>query len=112
MKNVIKEVDNKLTEIKPMLMKELRYLDGKGGLAVKVYACHDEEVTTFDVEVQLRENGEYKTCWISETFTCESDDTKAEKEAVKRAKQVLKSAKNWVQYISNFDIREDIEVYT
>ena len=105
---VVKEVVKKTTEVKSELLKKIRFMDGEVELAVKVFACGDDDVTTYDVEVQLLEDGEYVDCWVTETFHSEQDEDQAEKEALKRAKQVLRSVKGWL----GFKVVESVEIYS
>ena len=108
MANVIKDAVTKIADVKSAVLKEVRYADGELSLAVKIFACGDSDVTTFDVEVQLLEDGEYKDCWVTETFECEEDEDQAEKDALKRAKQVLRTVKGW----NGFEVAESVEIYS
>lgn len=104
---VERDIVTSLKEIKKDLNKALspivRYGEEEVTIFVKVYDCNEDDRQTFDVEIQYWLDGEYTDCFVSDTFY-------VEKEAVKRAKEVLRTVKNWFNG-AEITIENSVEVY-
>lgn len=107
--DMIEHMDMKT--IKKGLMKEIKYLDDVS-IKVKVYDCSENDEQTYDVEINYYINGQYENGFYNQTFYGRHfDDEIAEKEAVKRAKVVLRTVKGWFEYSDDVIVHDDIEVY-
>lgn len=101
------ETSNDVKVIKSNLLKAIKFIDEDDeiSVAVKVFDCDDTE-QTYDVEVIYYINNEYGDTFVNQTFY-----GNAEKDAVKRAKSVLKTVKAWFKDSDNVTVENDVEVY-
>lgn len=95
---------NKLSEIKNNLLKATRYED-EATIKVKVYYSNEGEIT-YDVEVNVYIEGEYIDGWINDTFY-----EGGEKDAMKRAKAVLRTVKGWFEGSDSVTVENGVEYY-
>lgn len=96
----------KVTELKEARAEVLEAVKFKDdySVSVKIFECWDDEEPTYDVEITWNdEDGEYIDCVSTDSFDNEKD-------ALKRAKAVLKSVKGWLQY-SKVEVGNNIETY-
>ena len=108
------------SEYKPMkdIKKELfkmRKFGKFNSLAVKIYNCDEDEYESFEVEIIPYFFGEIKESFVNTVFTGDvgqpADQIKEmEKQAIKRAKAVLKTVNNWFED-TGIEISQEVEIY-
>lgn len=105
---------NELKEIHKNLNKVIKYNDeDEIKVMVKVYDCFENDEQTYDVEINYAIGDDcYTDGYTNTIFTgrFESDED-AEKQAVKRAKAVLKTVKGWFKGYDYITVEEGVEVY-
>lgn len=98
-----KEINSTIKEAKAQVHKAIRFEDNVE-LTVKVYNTDETGEETFDVEIQWLFDGKFEDCVAPETYFTEKD-------AIKRAKAVLKMVKGWYEYDEEVTVKDGVEVY-
>lgn len=102
------EKHSELKQIKPELLKAIKYKDDVH-IEVKIYDCTESGEQTYDVEIVVWYDGlykEYLDTWVTD-IAYEGELALAEK----RAKAVLKTVKGWFQYSEDVVVGNDVVVY-
>lgn len=93
---------NELKQIRKEIESLMSRAKGESSLRVKIY--YTDEDNTYNVEIWYNIDGE-----CEKTFYTDEYEEEEEKEALKRAKSVLKTIKKW---FFNIEVNEKIEWYT
>jgi hypothetical protein len=102
----LREIIQPVKEIKTELMKAIKYKDNLS-IAVRIYDSTELGERTCDIEITYFVDGEYVDCYVSDIFY-----DKEEKDALKRAKAVLKSVKGWFIRHDDIQIQNEIQIYS
>lgn len=101
----ISQTNQELKSIKKDLAKALKWVEGDVTIRVAVYDCDESGEQTYDVEINYYIDGSYEGGFYTDTFF---GDT--EKQAVTRAKSVLRTVKGWFDN-SDVTVEDGVEVY-
>src|SRR5690606_10328114 len=113
-REVYKEMEMK--EAKKVIQKAFKWEEDDITVSVKVYDCFDsypEDQQSYDVEIQwVIGDDEYTDCVVVDSYysNIEGDDVSL-KDAVKRAKSVLRTVKGWFNGDDQVTVNNNVEVY-
>ncbi|HDR7263706.1 hypothetical protein [Bacillus sp. CH_203] len=109
-KSALGKVSTPIKEAKENLLKAIRYEEETVEVAVKIYDWLDshDDSEGFDVEINWYSEGSYQEGWTTNEFT---KPLYEEKDAMKRAKAVLRLVKGWFEYSEDVNVVDKIEVY-
>jgi hypothetical protein len=101
-----------LKDARKVLDKAFKWEDEDIQVSVKIYDCFESE-QSYDVEIQWGIGDEaYTDCVVVDSFYSNiQGDEVTEKDAVKRAKAVLKTVKGWFNGDSQITVTNAVEVY-
>lgn len=110
---VVTVESNDLKQLHKEIDRAFKYEDeDEIKLMIKVYDCFEGGEQSYDVEIQWAIGDDvYTDCVVTDSFysTLEGDQN-AKKQAVARAKSVLRTVKGWFKY-SEIKVVEGVEVY-
>jgi hypothetical protein len=109
------EENQDMKSIKAELQKAFKWLkeDEDVEVSIKVYDAFESEQQTYDVEINYAIGDDvYTDGFINQTFYGRFEgDELAQKQAVKRAKAVLKTVKGWFANNNQIKVVDGVEVY-